>query len=245
MDLEAVSASLGENTMKRTLKSRLWMSVAVVAVLAGITAAAVMAAQPAAPHPHAHHRDGDSLLATAASYLKATPAQLKSELQSGKSLAEIANATRGKSEAGLVEALETAEKHRLATVTANLSARIAAKVDRPGWDVGRTDPAIRAASSYLDLSVTQLRSELRSGKTPAEIAKATSGKSEVGLIEALMAVVKARLVKEVQAGSITQAQANAQLPKLASRIASRVNRAERERGTRAGVAFVHRSPATD
>jgi hypothetical protein len=121
--------------MKRKLKKKLWMSVAVMAVLAGVTAAAVMAAQPAATHihhhHHHHHRKG-GMLSTAASYLGSSPAQLKLELQSGESLAEIANATAGKSEAGLIAVLEAAGKQRLANVAANLPARIKAKVDRPG-----------------------------------------------------------------------------------------------------------------
>ena len=73
-----------------------------------------MAAQPAA-----HHRRGGTL-ATAAGYLGLSPAQLRSELRSGKSLAEIANATRGKSKAGLIGALEAAPKERLAAAAANL-----------------------------------------------------------------------------------------------------------------------------
>jgi hypothetical protein len=120
------------------MKRRLWMSVAVIAVVAGITAAAVMAAQPAShPHAHHHHRKGQhkrrgGLLTTAASYLGTSPAQLRSELSSGKSLAEIANATSGKSSQGLIEALEAADKRRLASVAARLQTRIAARVDRPG-----------------------------------------------------------------------------------------------------------------
>ncbi|HTD10325.1 MAG TPA: hypothetical protein VK680_15680 [Solirubrobacteraceae bacterium] len=112
------------------------MSVAVIAVVAGITAAAVMAAQPAS-HPHAHHyhRKGlhkrkGGLLTTAAGYLGSSPAQLRGELSSGKSLAEIANATSGKSSQGLIEALEAADRRRLASVAARLQTRITARVDR-------------------------------------------------------------------------------------------------------------------
>jgi opacity protein-like surface antigen len=216
------------------MKRKLWMGVAVVAVLAGVTAAAVMAAQPAASHPHAHHHKGahhrqGGLLAAAASYLGSTPAQLKSELSSGKSLAQIADATSGKSSQGLIGVLEAVDKQKLASAAASLQARITAKVDRPGGGIGGGGGAARAASSYLGVSVSQLRTEVRSGKTLAEIAKATAGKSEAGLIEALLAVRTTRLAKEVQAGAITQAQASARLPKLANRIAARVNRVEHAR----------------
>jgi hypothetical protein len=104
------------------------MSVAVAAVVAGVTAAAVMAAQPAF-HPHArhhhngaHHRQG-GLLAAAASYLGSSRVQLRTELSSGKSLAQIADATSGKSSQGLIQSLEAAAKRKLAS-------RIAARVNR-------------------------------------------------------------------------------------------------------------------
>ena len=66
------------------------VGVAVLAVLAGATTAIVMAAQPS----HHGHR---STLATAAGYLGVSQQQLRSELSSGKSLAQIANSTSGKS----------------------------------------------------------------------------------------------------------------------------------------------------
>ena len=206
------------------------MSVAVIAVVAGITAAAVMAAQPASDPSHHHHKGQhhrtDGLLAAAASYLGSSRAQLRSELSSGESLAQIADATSGKSSQGLIQALEAADKQKLASVAASLPARITAKVDRPGGGIRGGGATARAASSYLGLSATQLRTDVHSGETLAEIAKATTGRSEVGLIEALLAVRKARLAKAVHAGTISQAQANTQLPKLASRIAARVNRVE-------------------
>lgn len=204
--------------MRRTFKKRLWLGVAVVAVLAGVTAAAVMAAQPAAKHRGAHHHK-HGLLAAASSYLDLSPTQLKSKLQSGKSLAEIAGASSGKSAAGLIAALETADKQRLTAATASLSARITAKVDRPGGG----SPTVHAAASYLGLRVSQLHSQLRSGKTLAQLASATSGKSTAGLIDAVIAARKAQLSAEVQAGTITQAQEQAKLPKLGSRVSTRVN----------------------
>jgi len=218
--------------MKRRLKKRLWMGVAVVAVLAGVTAAAVMAAQPASKHQATAHHHKRGTLATAASYLGFSAGQLRKELYSGKSLAEIANATNGKSSSGLIAALEASDKQKLAAAAASLSARITAKVDRPG---GRSR-AMLVASSYLGLSATHLRSQLRSGKTLAQLANTTSGKSEAGLIEALVAATKAQLAKEVQAGSITPAQEQAKLPKLVARVTVRVKRTEHKRSSRAKAA---------
>jgi hypothetical protein len=228
--------------MTRRLKRKLMIGIAVLAVLAGATAAVVMAAQPAT-----HDRRGGAL-ATAAGYLGVTPTQLRSELQSGKSLAQIADATSGKSEAGLIAALEAAGRERLSAVAAKLPSLITAEVDRSGGPAsarasGRLrrgqGRALTAAAGYLGVSAAQLRGELRSGKTLAQIAGSTSGKSEAGLVQALLAARKAALASRVSAGKITQAQANAILPKLAARASAQVDRVH---GKRAAAARRHRSP---
>jgi hypothetical protein len=179
------------NRLDRRLRRKLALGVAIVAVLAGATAAAVMAVQPG------RHHARSGALATAAGYLRLSPAQLRSELQSGKSLAEIADATSGKSEAGLIAVLEAADKEKLAAAAANLSSRVTAEVQRVGVPAGaRHRPGARmrgrgkglsTAARYLGVSTARLREQLRSGNTLAHIASATSGKSEAGLIEALIA----------------------------------------------------------
>jgi hypothetical protein len=218
----------GLSRIDRRLKRKLALGVAIVAVLAGTTAAVVMAAQPSAHHA----RSG--VLATAAGYLRLSPAQLRKELQSGKSLAEIADATSGKSEAGLIAVLEAADKGKLAAAAANLSSHVTAEVQRVGIPAGaRWRPGTRmrgrgnglsTAARYLGVSTAQLREQLRSGNTLAHVASTTSGKSEAGLIEALITAKKAAIAKRVAAGAITQAQANAILPSITSRVTLRVNR---------------------
>ena len=212
--------------MNRRLKKKLLAGVAIVAVLAGVTTAVVMAAQPAA-----HHRKGGTLV-TAAAYLGVSPAQLRSELKSGKSLADIADATSGKSSAGLIEALEAVQKQKLAAAAASLPSRIAVEVARPRGRASGRIQTVRAATSYLGLSAPQLRAQLRSGKTLAQIADATSGKSQAGLIEALVVARKATIAASVKAGAITQAQANALLRNLASRVTARVERPAPKHGAR-------------
>ena len=61
------------------------------------------------------------------------------------------------------------------------------------------------ASKYLGLSPDELMQELRSGKSPAAIAKA-KGKSVSGLESALIAPVKAHLDAAVKAGRLTKGQ---------------------------------------
>jgi hypothetical protein len=209
--------------MTRKRGRKLMICIAVVALLAGAAAAVVTAAAPAT-----HHRRGT--LATAAAYLGLNRTRLRSELHAGKTLAAIANATPGRSSAGLIEALEAAQKQKLASAAASLSSRISAEVNGAhGPAAAARGEETRAAIAYLGISHEQLRTELRSGKTLAQIADASSGKSEAGLIEALVAAKKTAIVASVKAGTITQAQAESREGKLVSRVRARVQRTRRAR----------------
>jgi hypothetical protein len=217
------------DTMTRRLRRKLFLGIAAAAVLAGATAAVVMAAQPGNPG-HAHHgkRQRRGKLATAASYLGLSEAQLRSELQAGKSLAEIANATPGKSEAGLIQTLEAADRDRLAAEVNEVGGPHGGRADqarRRGQRAGRQGRVLAAAASYLGISAKQLRHELRSGTTLAQVTAATSGKSEAGLIEALVAASKAALAARVASGELTQKKVDEILPQLNKRVSAEVRRA--------------------
>jgi hypothetical protein len=223
--------------MIRRLKRKLLLGVALVAVVAGVTAAVVMAAQPGAKgHHHGKGHSGGPLV-TAAGYLGLTTAQLRSDLQSGRSLGEIANATAGKSEAGLIEALEAADRQKLASASKSLSRRVAAEVSRVGGPPagpargarrhGLRARTLSSAAGYLGVSAAQLRQDLQSGMTLAQVAKTTNGRSEAGLIEALVATTRTALAKRVAAGRLTQAQANQIAPQLLARVSAEVNRVPR------------------
>ena len=54
-----------------------------------------------------------------------------------------------------------------------------------------------AAATYLGATVDALRTQLQSGKTLAQIANATSGKSAAGLIDALVADARTHITAEV------------------------------------------------
>jgi uncharacterized protein YidB (DUF937 family) len=86
---------------------------------------------------------------------------------------------------------------------------------------GGLDPA----AAYLGLTEEQLRTELESGKTLAQVAQA-HGKSITGLVDALVADVKKHVDAAVADGRLTQAQANELLNGLRDRITSRVNSRE-------------------
>ncbi|HZR93381.1 MAG TPA: hypothetical protein VFA44_13350 [Gaiellaceae bacterium] len=80
-----------------------------------------------------------------------------------------------------------------------------------------------AAAGYLGLSEAELRSELGSGKSLADIAKA-QGKSVDGLEQALLAAAKTKLDQAVADGRITSAQRDQIMADLKSRVADLVNR---------------------
>ncbi len=154
------------------------------------------------------HGPGDELDA-AATYLGTTSANLLTQLQAGKTLAQIAGATSGKSAAGLIAALVAAEKTELASaVTAGKLTQAQADAITPLLGQRFTDlvngvrpaggghferghpPGLDPAATYLGISEQTLFTQLRAGKTLAQIANATSGKSADGLIAALVADAK-------------------------------------------------------
>ena len=182
-------------------------------------------------------------IAAAADYLGTTASALVTDLQSGKTLAQVADATSGKSSAGLIAALVAHEQTELAaavtagkltqaqsdTIAANLTQRVTDLVNGtrpagPGPGFGRgLGGDLKTAADYLGLTTSALRTDLRSGKTLAQVADATSGKSSAGLIAALVADEQAKLAAAVTAGKLTQAQADAITANLTQRVTDRVN----------------------
>ena len=65
---------------------------------------------------------------------------------------------------------------------------------------------LTAASTYLNLTTAQIMTDLQGGKTLAQIADATSGKSADGLIQVLVDAEKAKLAAAVTAGTLSAAQ---------------------------------------
>jgi hypothetical protein len=176
--------------MARLLKRRLPILAAVAVLILG-GAVAAMAAGGAAGTGHAHRHGaaraphGAHLLQSAATYLGVSVQTLKRDLHTGKSLGQLATET-GKSEAGLVKALS-------ATAAGGIEERMSELVKAPGGRRGhRAGRRLRAAAAaYLGLSPSTLRSDLRSGKTLAEVADATPGHSSAGLVDALLAAREA------------------------------------------------------
>jgi hypothetical protein len=198
--------------MARLLKRRVALAVATVALLIGGAAVALGASSGAGASSshrgthvrHARGRHHDSLIAAAASYLGIDTKQLRQELRSGKTLAQIAAATSGHSEAGMIAALVKAREARLdqritSFVNRAHSARAATAAMHRSRGLGRGRPgSVRAAAlSYLGIARQQLVRELRSGKTLAQIAESTPGKSVAGLDSAILTAASRELASVV------------------------------------------------
>lgn len=188
-------------------------------------------------------RPGHPGPAAIASYLGLTPAQLREQLKAGKTLAQIAVA-QGKSVSGLEDAIYADVQAHLDQAVANgrlsaaqeqaILARLKARLDDL---VNSSFPAIgrpagkrfgAAVAAYLGLTPAQLRSELRAGKSLAQIAT-EHGKTVAGLKSAILDAVKARLDKAVASGRLTAAQEKTILDRLSAHLDELVNR------TRAGA----------
>jgi hypothetical protein len=203
--------------VKRAVKRRLALAVGLAALAAGGAVAAVAATS--GPDHKAHSartgaRPGGRDLAAAAAYLGIAPQQLESEIGSGKSLAQIAGSTAGKSESGLVSAIVAARRAQLAAASAKLPQRVQAEVKRV-----RGAHLASAVRGYLGLSPIEIREQLRDGRTLAQIADATPGKSSSGLIAAIVSARRQQLSAAVAAHKLTQAQAATRSVTLAKRVA--------------------------
>jgi hypothetical protein len=234
------SAKRHRNQMSHVRKRRVMLAVAAAAVVAGAIVAGVSASGGSHHHTRSALTRGagpgvprPSELAAAASYLGITTTQLRKELQSGRTLAQIADATSGRSAAGLIDALVSPKAARLrAAVNANgpsaardakkltrLRRRVTAKVDGA---VGY--PGLSASARYLGVSAAQLLSELHAGRSLAQIANATAGRSAAGLIGARVSAREAQLRAAVASGSITRKTEHALLSGLRARVAGEVDR---------------------
>jgi hypothetical protein len=233
------------NAMTRAMRQKVIAGAAVAVLVAGGALAAVSAtgqgadAKRGARHAAAARvRSRD--LAIAATYLGLPPAELSRQLAGGKTLAQIAAGSGGgKSVQGLTEALEAAKRAKLAKLAANLPKRVSAEVQRPGGPGGgpRLSPRARlhvlfsrrrrladAVLAYLSTTRAQLEHELISGKTLAQVAAATPGKSAGGLVDAIVAAAQRRPAVAAAHSHVSAAQRashEARLRRRATRLTQR------------------------
>jgi hypothetical protein len=172
-----------------------------------------------------------SYFTAAATYIGITEAQLRTELGTDKSLADVATA-HGKTRDGLIAALTAAQQQDIATLVdqKGIGARPnPANGFGPGPGFGRgpgnkvTGDTEQAAAAYLGTTQADLETKIRAGQTLAQIANATGGKSRDSLVNALIADATAKIDAAQKAGTITADQATQLKANLATRIAQAVD----------------------
>jgi hypothetical protein len=183
-----------------------------------------------------------------ASYLGLTAAELGTQLQSGKTLAQVATA-QGKSVSGLEDAIVADATTHLdagvaagkltaaqeASMLAGLKTHVDDMVNSTGPPAGGHGPGgpgggpgggpfdPQAIADYLGLTQSALRTQLQAGKSLADVASA-QGKTVAGLQAAIVAAATTKLDAAVSAGTITAAQESSRLADLKSHLDDIVNR---------------------
>ncbi len=203
------------------------------------------------PAPKGGERGGrhGASLDTAATAIGITAEELRTELEAGKSIADVATA-KGVSVDKVVDALVAEVKAHLDEEVASgehtqeeadaklaeATTRITEMVNNPGLlspkghggESGRGHgmkggKGLDAAATAIGITADELRTELQAGKSIADVATA-KGVSVDAVIAAMVADMKAHLDEEVASGEHTQAEADAKLAEATTRITEMVNR---------------------
>jgi len=161
-----------------------------------------------APGQMDHGFGGPQFMAAAATYIGITEAQLRTELGTDKSLADVAVA-HGKTRDGLIAALGQAATQQITQLVDQKGVAGPPAGGGPGFPGGPgvTGDSFAAAATYLGISVDDLRTKVSGGQTLAAIANATAGKSRDGLVKALVDDASAKIDQAVKDGKITADQA--------------------------------------
>jgi hypothetical protein len=203
-------------------------AVTVFALGGALAAMAATGSGPLAGASHSsrsqHGHSAGGALAKAAGYLGLSTAQLRADLHTGRTLAQVARATPGKSEAGLIAVLAAHKRRQLAASAARLTHRVTAQVRRPFGPSGMQRGALFYARAYLGLTSARLRGELRSGMTLGQIADATKGRSQAGLIQALVGARMQALSAALAAGTLSASQEQARAARLDRLVTALVQR---------------------
>jgi hypothetical protein len=184
-------------------------------------------------------------VAAAAKYLGLDESALRTKLENGQSLADVAKA-QSKDLDGLKSAILDAAKGDLDKAVADKTLTQSQADDILNGLKSHIDDVVNAnmrlhrdggpkmefgfgfgadsaaAAKYLGLSESALRTKLRNGQSLADVAKAQS-KDVQGLEDAIVASQKARLDQAVSDKKVTQSQADDMLAELKSHVDDLVN----------------------
>jgi hypothetical protein len=160
---------------------------------------------------------GGGFLDPVASYLGISSADLRTALDNGQTLAQVAQA-HGKSASDLKTFLLNQESTRIdQLINTNFKQLRAQFPGQPGGLFGAD------VAAFLGMSQSDLHTELQNGQTLAQIAQA-HGKSVADLKTFLTNQLKTRLDQDVAAGRITSQQETDRLNQESSRLDQIINR---------------------
>jgi hypothetical protein len=213
------------------------------------SSAGTTAVDPTADAPADAKMDRPSPLATASKVLGITEAELKTELEAGKSVADVAKAknidlatvkaallveAKAHIDAEVAAGKHTAEEGaaKLAEVTSRIDTMLttaglpARGLHGKGGPEGKGGPGkFMSATLATTLKLTQeeLKTQLHSGKSLADVAKAQS--VDIADVKAVLTSdFTAHLAEEVTSGEHTQAEADAKLAEFKTNLDTMVNR---------------------
>lgn len=178
--------------------------------------------------PGGEHR-GERLSA-AADALGMTVEELRTELQAGQSIAQVAT-EQGVDVQTVIDALVADATERLEEIQASLPERMTELVNRTGWGEhdgprggrhGARRVALATAAEAIGISVDDLRTALQDGSTIAEVATANDVEVQT-VVDALVAEATERIDAAVADGRLDADRAEEIKAELPDRITARVN----------------------
>ena len=95
-------------------------------------------------------------------------------------------------------------------------------ISKPDHDGRGPAKSLANVASVLKLTEAELKTQLDSGKSLADVAKAQSVNVSA-VIDVIVADVKAHIAEEVASGELTQAEADAKLAEVKTRVTDMVN----------------------
>jgi len=198
--------------------------------LAGAAASAGRAAQA---HTHgAKDAPGGAQLEAAAQALGIGSDELRADLQSGKTIAQVAT-DKGIDVNAVIDAMVAAAQPELRQHISDLVNNGAPSAGHGAPPAGpRKGPDLETAAMAIGISVDDLTNEFHAGKSIAQVA----GEHNVdvsAVISAIVADHTARLDQAVAAGKLTQAQADARKADLTPRVTDLVNHVPGRHGPKA------------
>lgn len=171
--------------------------------------------------------DGE-LLAAAAEALGVTEDELRTALEDGQSIADVAEA-QGVDLQTVIDALVAQATERLEEIEAALPERMEELVNKEGWGDGPRgrrhhllEAGIDVAAEAIGITEQELVEQLRDGSTIAEVAEA-NGVDVQTVIDALVAAATERIDAAVESGDLDADRAEELKANLVERVTDRVN----------------------